>query len=408
MPRKQTLSPLRIARLWLGQHYVKMLPQFFSRDYRGFMLRKIRDRLSQKMATVSGSVALPEIPAKTMRRLAVATPHLIAAGAERFLEMATKGLAADGWDIVIVKTEWHPSHLHASDHWFGHCRAIAAAGHLDAAELAVYLHGLQPDLLWIVNSAKTYAALPALKQLQPSLHVVDSLFNAHDFHYTNYRMRELIDATTCENAIIARQLRERFGATHPVEQIANGVDLSVFKPARNEAPGRFTVGFCGRLSPVKNAKFMLELARHLPGADILIAGEGPLLEEMQRDKPDNCELLGNLSDVPAFLNHCDVLIVPSLMDGRPNIVMEAMACGTPVLATNVGAIPEMVKAEYLFAVNDTPGLVATLGALMRHPDSLAQLKQECAAYAAAHFNVQDFQRAYNQLFGTLLLQVKPA
>ena len=134
------------------------------------------------------------------------------------------------------------------------------------------------------------------------------------------------------------------------------VDFSRFT-MRNEISKRpKLVGYVGRLSKEKG---ILNFLRAIPMIvtkndliEFLIGGDGPLRNEIeehvdQRSLNNKVNLIGWISHekLPFYLNELKLLVLPSFTEGLPNILLEAMACGTPVLATPVGAIPDVVVEE---------------------------------------------------------------
>jgi glycosyltransferase involved in cell wall biosynthesis len=108
--------------------------------------------------------------------------------------------------------------------------------------------------------------------------------------------------------------------------------------------GDFIVGFVGRLSPEKNIPAILQCAKMLPDVSFVIVGDGPQkqpLEQMARDLK-NVYFTGARSDVEKFYAAFDLLVLPSVMEGMPLVILEAMSAGTPVVASDVGAILEVV------------------------------------------------------------------
>jgi glycosyltransferase involved in cell wall biosynthesis len=114
------------------------------------------------------------------------------------------------------------------------------------------------------------------------------------------------------------------------------------------------IGYIGRLSGEKGVRnFALSLPSILGNHEnlrILIAGNGQLKEVIEielkkeglTDKVDLPDWISH-DDLPGYLNRLRLLVLPSYTEGLPNIVLEAMACGTPVLATPVGAIPDIIQ-----------------------------------------------------------------
>lgn len=108
----------------------------------------------------------------------------------------------------------------------------------------------------------------------------------------------------------------------------------------------------GRLHPVKSQldlmPMMRRLRQRLPDARLLVAGGGPLHEELERkaaeqEVQDVVRLLGSRLDVPDLLDACDALVLSSVTEAAPLPLIEAMRAGKPIVATAVGGVPEMVE-----------------------------------------------------------------
>ncbi len=170
------------------------------------------------------------------------------------------------------------------------------------------------------------------------------------------------------------------------EVVPNGVDTRLFYPqSRHEArvalgldPAAPIVLFVGRLDPKKGVRELCAAARELaPGARVLLVGDGPLRAEVGELSAGRAEALGPrpLGEVARWLAACDVLALPSYAEGMPNVVLEAHACGRPVVATDVGGIPDVVEpglSGTLVAPRDASALAAALvGALARPWDERA-------------------------------------
>ncbi|MFW6145390.1 MAG: glycosyltransferase, partial [bacterium] len=112
------------------------------------------------------------------------------------------------------------------------------------------------------------------------------------------------------------------------------------------------VGFIGRLVELKGADYFLDVAASVlrRGKDVqfVVVGDGPLKERLinQAERlgiSKKVHFLGFRKDIPQVLSIIDVLVVPSLWEGLPLIVLEAMFAGKPIVATRVGGIPEAIK-----------------------------------------------------------------
>jgi glycosyltransferase involved in cell wall biosynthesis len=135
------------------------------------------------------------------------------------------------------------------------------------------------------------------------------------------------------------------------EHFLDFTTFAITAPLNNRPP---LIGYIGRLSPEKG---VLQLVQALPAIledhrdlRVCIGGAGQLKERIETSSEaekisDRIDLPGWIShdDLPGYFNRFRLLILPSYTEGLPNILLEAMACGTPVLATPVGAIPDVIQ-----------------------------------------------------------------
>lgn len=185
------------------------------------------------------------------------------------------------------------------------------------------------------------------------------------------------------------------GGAQRTTAVYNGVDTEQFQPrdkahCRRELglpQGRFAVLYVGGLIERKGVKDLLLAMsdERLSGAtlDLYLVGEGPQLDALRKlastgTLADRVRFVGKVPKdrIHLWMGSADVLVLPSYSEGRPNVVLEAMASGTPVLATSVNGTSELVSDGtdgLFFPAGDVDLLAASLRRLIDEPDLAARL-----------------------------------
>lgn len=209
-------------------------------------------------------------------------------------------------------------------------------------------------------------------------------------HVPSKRWQILAAARRCRavmsvSAALRAQLVDAGVDSRRAHVIYNGVDAAVFHPT-DKAAARNALGvgaderlllFIGNLKPSKGCVDLLEgfirIAEAQPRATLVFIGGGEARAHMleraaERGLAQRVRLLGKVDHalLPAWFAASDLLCLPSHNEGVPNVVLEAMACGVPVVASTVGGIPEVVPefAGMLVAPRDTPALALALEAAL--------------------------------------------
>jgi glycosyltransferase involved in cell wall biosynthesis len=199
---------------------------------------------------------------------------------------------------------------------------------------------------------------------------------------------------------VSAALRDRLVALgvapERVAVLRNGVDLERFAPCAREAV-RARLGLdghvllaVGNLVPEKGHALGLEALAQLAGATLLVAGEGPLRAELERlaarlGVAGRVRFLGSLPQdaLVEYYNAADALLLTSQREGLPNVVLEALACGTPVVALRVGGVPEIVAegaAGRLVAKPDAGAVAATVRSLLEAPPPRAATRRHAQGF----------------------------
>jgi sugar transferase (PEP-CTERM/EpsH1 system associated) len=212
-----------------------------------------------------------------------------------------------------------------------------------------------------------------------------------------------------------------------VVYIANGIDAATFNVPRLESesrrqlgdfapPGSVLIGHVARLDKVKDQaglisafKLLREEAGHAD-CRLIIVGEGPQREALERQivqlgLVETVRLLGNRDDVAELLAECNVFVLSSIAEGMPVTLMEAMATGLPVVATNVGGVASVVEDRVtgtLVPAGDQHAMAEALSAYVADETLRRQHGDAGCARVAAQFSLSTMVAAYVALYDELL------
>ena len=215
-----------------------------------------------------------------------------------------------------------------------------------------------------------------------------------------------------------------FFPTEKTKTIANGIDVTAFERAQPlpllKAEGGTVVGIVARLDLQKGFEYLLRAARELckTTADlkIVIVGEGPdrnKIEEMieQYGLQSSVILAGQQSNMPAVYAAMDVFVLPSLNEGLPMTVLEAMAASKPVIATKVGAIGGVIKdGENGLLVNakDSEGLRNAIASLLGDPERRRRLGDQAHAWVSQNYTSEAMALKYREMYEEVLGKPVPS
>jgi len=203
----------------------------------------------------------------------------------------------------------------------------------------------------------------------------------------------------------------------------SGVELDVFTPdARNgfelkrmlgldpEGP---IVGTIGRLVYQKAQDIFLEAAplvtHTVPSAQFLIVGEGPLRPALERLAGDlglrTCCFTGFREDIPSLLSLMDVFALPSILEGFPQVLLEAMAAGRPIVATRIDGVTEVVlhnTTGLLVPPRDPSALAAAITSLLKDRGLAHRLGQGGRKFVEERFTISRISAEVDRFYTALL------
>jgi glycosyltransferase involved in cell wall biosynthesis len=223
---------------------------------------------------------------------------------------------------------------------------------------------------------------------------------------------------------VADSLRQVYRIEDPVT-IPNGIRAGEFHPdPAARAEWRRAMGFgerdflfvsTGRLTPQKNPLLLLRAFRAMTSfeAHLILVGQGPLQSQVEEEVRaaglgHRVHVLGFRDDIRECLAAADAFVLSSDWEGHPLGVMEAMACGLPVVATSVGGVPEVVESGpegLLVPPGDAASLTGAMQFLLDNPQRRAAMGQASRRRAAAEFSEETMVQAYDRLYRSKLAAV---
>jgi glycosyltransferase involved in cell wall biosynthesis len=348
--------------------------------------------MAQRRSTTVGEARRPTRQTRPTRLLIVTnmypTPDRPQTGP--FVALRVAALRERGVEVVVAGPSGYSGNSlfrHLGIAW----RALTARGHFDGVEAhGVYLAGV--------------IALPAAR-----LRRIPLLAYAHGGDVADYGGRNRVSRALTgwvvrgAAAIVANSVNtaghvERFGATARV--VSPGVDMSIFLPVRGDAeraavlaplglPEGLVALYVGSLSERKGADVFaagLDLAANSGWSGVMI-GDGAMAESITRDHPSMRRLPPtSQAEVADWMRAADVVVVPSRREPLGLAAVEALACGTPVVASAVGGLKEVVRDEEtgLLIAPENPDALANALTRLKNGALRARLAAAAPASVARH------------------------
>ncbi|MFQ5813182.1 MAG: glycosyltransferase family 4 protein [Anaerolineae bacterium] len=265
---------------------------------------------------------------------------------------------------------------------------------------------------------------------------VKSVATVHLHTETTYRLRlyKIIDLLALrffpKVIAVSESLRQYLIANglppKKVVTVHNAVDLGAFTPGvslNNDKAlknrlgiggDQHTVSIIGRLTSQKGHHYFLESANRilevLPETRFLVVGDGPLREDLEGLSlslgiAQAVRFLGYRQDIATLMSMSDVIAMPSLKEGLPYVLLEALALARPVVGTKVGGIPEVIKhgeTGFLVPPKDSKGLAEAIIQVLRNPEEAASLGERGRELVSREFNVETMVQKVAAVYAEVL------
>ena len=287
--------------------------------------------------------------------------------------------------------------------------------------LAVALRELRPDIVhtrnWGGMDGIIAARLAGCRKIVHGEHGW-GMEDPHGQSRKRILIRRALSCAVAEFTCVSQQIKGWLENTVrvrcPVTQIYNGVEFDRYPerdgggPLRRElglTDSALLIGVVSRLDPIKDHAGLIgafgRVRKTYPECYLVVIGDGPERERLAARNAPGVHLLGLRRDIPELLRGLDVFVLPSLNEGIPNTVLEAMACGLPVVATAVGGTPELVRDGhngYLVAPQDYPAMADRLVQYLRNETLRNMHGRINRELIYAHFSIKSMVTGYEAVW----------
>ncbi|MBU3679861.1 MAG: N-acetyl-alpha-D-glucosaminyl L-malate synthase BshA [Candidatus Kapabacteria bacterium] len=232
---------------------------------------------------------------------------------------------------------------------------------------------------------------------------------------------EKSDVVTAVSGFLAEKTRQSFGQDLSIRVIPNFVDTSLYRRGdcshlekHIKKDGEFVLMHVSNFRPVKRVqdcvRILAEVRKKVP-ARLVFVGDGPERSDAERlcrelEVEDHVTFLGKQSALPEILSVADIFLLPSQQESFGLSALEAMSCSVPVVATNIGGIPEVVR-------HDESGFIAELGDvdrmarycldLLTNPKKLAIFRENARRRVVENFDISLIVPHYERVYAESML-----
>lgn len=292
--------------------------------------------------------------------------------------------------------------------------------------LSNYIATRDINILNIIHNGFTFEFLEELKRRHPKLKVVVTMFNDRVGYFEqSVGYEEYIDSFVSDNLSVANHYRKMLSLPIPTNVIPNGINcFDEFNPDMYDRAGNrkdlgledndLAVFFVGRLSIEKNPNIFVQVAEQIGKnkklkVKFFLVGGGPMDQEIADliEASPNAQItnLGYQSDVASFLSAADVFVLPSSIEGFPLSILEALAMKVVVVASDVGAIAEVVDSGrdgYVVTPGSVEEISKAVHILATDKKLLSSMKNKSREKAVELYSNKALGKNYANLYKGLL------
>ena len=282
---------------------------------------------------------------------------------------------------------------------------------------------------WLAAAAASLWGGRSLVKLRTGAYAYQQDFASRLARWQMLALLRLVDRVVVVNREVETLLEGLGTAAGKIACIPNGVDTGLYRPAPAEEkaaarqrlgfhPGEAAALYVGRLEHMKGVDVLLRgwacmQENSPPAARLFLAGGGPERERLERLAGElgvgsSVNFLGEQAEVLPYYQAADLFLLPSRTEGLSNALLEAMACGLPVLVSRVGGAKDLVadpQNGLFFESEDEVELAGKLCLLLASPDLRralgARARESVAAFASLDLTAARLEAVYRELAGTV-------
>jgi len=244
--------------------------------------------------------------------------------------------------------------------------------------------------------------------LTPYKSILQSIFHKTFVRGFEHLSNQASDKIIAVSHYTANVYREYFGGDTPTV-ISNGIDIDFFcpPPSKISEDKRFRLLFAGNLIRRKGADLLPEIMERLGNEFVLYFTSGRK-KNGKRNFPENMVPLGKIDrhEMREQYQKADLLLFPSRLEGLPLVVLEAMACGTPVISHESASLPEIINQNtngYMCPRDSIDCFITKIKELKSQPDKLAYLALESRKKIISEFTQNNMTKKYIDEFNEFII-----
>lgn len=288
-----------------------------------------------------------------------------------------------------------------------------------------YIKTRKIDAIHIIHTDYAFPMLPELKRRHPKLKVLVTLFNDRAAHFSkSLEVQNSIDAFSSDNNSVYEHYRQELGQEADLRVIPNAINASdTYNPILYDREKErdsldlnkddLAVFFIGRISEEKNPDVFLEAASKIvskyPNIKFFVIGDGPMTPQVKNQVKSinnpHVQYMGYKSEVASYLCAADIFVLPSSIEGFPLSILEAMAMRVAVIASDVGAVSEVIDDGhdgFVVTPSSADEIVATIDKLRSDGDLLERIKKNARLSVEKKYSNKILGANYRKLYRDLL------